>query len=168
MEMGERPVARDKGKEHVVNRNLSTSTLTRADARTSRGTPVTASADVLVVGGGCSLLVPVLDVLDGCGWTIRYKAGADAAIEWLKDKHTHVAVVAADEMWRDLVVRLQTPANSGRIILASRVYLPMADVLSAGVHYALRVPLDAYDLRWSIATAWREARSEPERSRTFP
>ncbi len=126
-----------------------------------------ASADVLVVGGGCSLLVPVLDVLDGCGWTVRYRAGVDAAVEWLKDKNTHVALVAVDEIWRDLVARLQTSANCGRIILASQGYLPIAEVLSAGVHYTLRVPLNAYDLRWTVVTACREARSEAEQSRSF-
>ena len=93
--------------------------------------------------------------------------GVDAAVEWLKDKHTHVALVAVDEIWRDLVARLQTSANCGRIIIASQGYLPIAEVLSAGVHYTLRVPLNAYDLRWTVVTACREARSETEQSRSF-
>jgi hypothetical protein len=146
-----------------VNNKLSPSTPPGADFRSSRRIAITASADVLVVGGASSLLVPVLDVLDGCGWIVRYKAGCDAAIEWLNGKRTHVAVVEAGEMWRDLVERLQTAGNCGRIILAARGHLPMADVLSAGVRFAVRVPFDSYDLRWTIATAWREARSDAER-----
>ncbi len=124
-------------------------------------------ADVLIVGGVDSLLLPVFNVLDGCGWSVRYQVTEEAAVEWLREHHAYVVIVEVGRNWTDVVSRLRRLPGCGEIILAAPEELPTEGVLRAGAHTVLRMPVESYDLLWSLVTAHREAHNVVGSSEKF-
>jgi hypothetical protein len=117
------------------------------------------NADVLTVGEINTVLRPVLDAIDGCGWTVRYRPDAVSAADWLHSNRALLMVMEADCVWRDALACFDKLADGPRLILITRGALPVEEMFRLGVHDVLRFPLDSYNLRWSLVTAWQEAHS---------
>lgn len=117
----------------------------------------TGPADVLVVGGMETALRPVLLVLDGCGWSISYQSGAEAAATWLASHRALVAVVEVGHDWRSIVADLRLPLSPGLILLATD-HIAADEAIRIGVHDVLFAPADSYHLLWSLVSAWQDAR----------
>lgn len=129
------------------------------------GRKLVRAADVLTVGDATCVRKPVQQVLSGCGWTVRHASRAEPAFRWLRHNRAAVVVMQVAGTSTDVLSGLRVAAHPPEIVVVAHGSVPEEEILRRGVHDVVRVPVDSYDLLWSIVSAWHAWQKQSEERR---